>query len=186
MRENMQCFTWLENLKSGNILKPQDWFKSYSYVQWWIANRWILSISRLPWERSVTLSSFHGSVVNRPRVAGDVLQTPVSLTDWSSEQSFSFKSLKHHKSQTNRARDLTFLHNVHHVSHVMCHVSHVMCHLSHVICHVSIYLYIYIFYKLDELVSGGSAIIGAPSSSDWEALPLFLGWRCKMPPSQTN
>ena len=46
-------------------------------------------------------------------------------------------SSSHHIFQTVRARDLKFLHNVHHHICVMCHVSCVMCHVSCVTCHVS-------------------------------------------------
>ena len=65
----------------------------------------------------------------------------------------------------------------HYVLCVMCHMSCVMCHVSHVPCHVSpvtyqmsnIYVYIFLieiknyhnfFYKVGELVSGGSVING--------------------------
>ena len=46
------------------------------------------------------------------------------------ESFFSTKSLKYQKYETIRARELTFLHNVHHLSHVMCRVSCVTCHVS--------------------------------------------------------
>ena len=52
------------------------------------------------------------------------------IIPWLSHPTFSSKSSKHHKSQTVRARDLTFLHNVHHLTHVMCHMSSVMCQFS--------------------------------------------------------
>ena len=42
------------------------------------------------------------------------------------------KSSIHHKSQTIGARDLTFWHNIHHQSHVMCHVSPVTGHGSQI------------------------------------------------------
>ena len=57
-----------------------------------------------------------------------------------------------------RARDLKLLHNNHHLSCVMCHASGVMYHLSRVMCHNLIF---FIFYKLMELVDGGSVINGA-------------------------
>ena len=76
-------------------------------------------------------------------------------------------------SQTVRARDLQFSHNIHftlcvqclmsgvtyqvshvrcHMSLVMCHVSCVMCHVSCVMCHVS-YVICLFFKKVAELVS---------------------------------
>ena len=40
--------------------------------------------------------------------------------------------------QTIRARDLQFLHDIHHTLCVMCLVSHVRCHMSIVTYHVSL------------------------------------------------
>ena len=49
--------------------------------------------------------------------------------------------------KTNKARDLHFWHNIHHLSPVMCHMSRVTCHLSRVTCGIFyIYLYIYIYF----------------------------------------
>ena len=82
------------------------------------------------------LKSFHVYKKNRP-------STNTCVTNWfidlSSQWSFSSKSSKYHNSQTIRARDLTFLDNVHHMSCVMfmCHVSCVMCKVSPVTCHMS-------------------------------------------------
>ena len=44
------------------------------------------------------------------------------------------------------------------VPHVMCHVSHVSYHMSNVTCK---YCLLVFFYKVAELVSGGSVINGA-------------------------
>ena len=96
----------------------------------------------------------------------------VYLINWLSQSSFSSKSSKHHKSQTIRAGDLKFWHNVHHLSHVMFHVPCVICHVSPVTCHVSqvtctktktniIYIFCFFFYKLVELVVGRLVINGA-------------------------
>ena len=52
--------------------------------------------------------------------------------------------------------------------HVTCHISHVTCHLSRVTCHMS-HFFLF-FYKVLELIGGGSVINGAyPSSllNDW-------------------
>ena len=75
-------------------------------------------------------------VFNRPSVAGAVLQTPLSLIHSLIGDLFSFKSSKHHKSQTIRARELTFWENVYPPPHVTCHMSHVTCHVSCVTCRV--------------------------------------------------
>ena len=51
------------------------------------------------------------------------------------------------------------------MSHVTCPVSCVTCQVSGVTCHVE--LFIYLFYKVVELVGGGSVINGStPSSLD--------------------
>ena len=68
-------------------------------------------------------------LVNRPGVAGAVLQSPPLLTDWLIDSSFIPKTI--------RARELKFWENVHPTPCVMCHLSPVTCYLSHVICHVS-------------------------------------------------
>ena len=59
-----------------------------------------------------------------------------------------------------RARELTFWENVHLPPPVTCQVSHVTCHvhMSPVTCHMSNFIYIYFFYKVLKLVSGGYVI----------------------------
>ena len=47
-------------------------------------------------------------VINRPGEAGAVLETASSLINSLIESSFSSRSLKYHKSQTVRARELKF------------------------------------------------------------------------------
>ena len=92
-------------------------------------------------------------VINRPGVAGAVLQAPLSLIHSFCRSAYSFKSSKYHTTQTVMVRELTFWENAHphNMSHVKCHVSHVMCHMSIVTCHVShvmcnmAQLYIYFF-----------------------------------------
>ena len=59
-------------------------------------------------------------VINRPGVAGAVLQSPPSLTVQI--------SFEHCQSQIRRARELKFWENVHPTIYVMCHVSCVTCH----------------------------------------------------------
>ena len=70
----------------------------------------------------------HNFKVNRPGVAGAVLQTPSinSVT----ESSFVKISSKHLRSQIVKARDLTFFRKG---SCVTCHMPHVTCHISSVI-----------------------------------------------------
>ena len=47
-------------------------------------------------------------IINRPGVAGAVLQTPSSLIHSLSQNSFSYRYSKHHKSQALRGRELKF------------------------------------------------------------------------------
>ena len=64
---------------------------------------------------------------------------------------------KHCLSQTVRARELTFWHNVHLKPCVTCHVSHVPCHMS---------LLIFFVNKVVELIGGGYVI--------YKAYPFFI------------
>ena len=77
-------------------------------------------------------------LVNRPAVAGALLQTASSLIDfkWLTEWSFSSQSSRYHKSLTLRARELDFLENVHPPQYATCHLSLVTCHVSHARCHM--------------------------------------------------
>ena len=77
-------------------------------------------------------------LVNRPGVAGAVLQSPPSFI-YSLTDPLVQISSKHCQSQTGRARELKLWENVHlalcvmhHVSRVTCHVSPVTCLLTHV------------------------------------------------------
>ena len=90
-------------------------------------------------------------LLKRQGVAAAVLQTPLSLIHWLVKSSFSSNSVKHQKSLTIRASELTFLHNVHIQFCVICHVSCVICHVSCVMCHI-------FFYRLAEQVDGWSVI----------------------------
>ena len=102
-------------------------------------------------------------IINRTGVAGAVLQTTASLTDWTSHLTFSSQSSKHHISQAIRARNLKFLHKAHYLSHVINHMSHVTCYLSGVTCHMS-YKNIFSSFgiifldKLVDLYGGGPVI----------------------------
>ena len=59
------------------------------------------------------------NMFNRPSVAGAVLQTPFLLID----SSFSSESSRQLHTQTIKARDLKFLHNIYHLLCVRCHMS---------------------------------------------------------------
>ena len=54
---------------------------------------------------------------------------------------FFSQSLKHHHSQTVKAKELKFLEDVHCSSPTTCYMSHVICHLSLVRCQVVVCLY---------------------------------------------
>ena len=82
--------------------------------------------TQLIWTLSASFWSAHN--FNRPGVAGAVLQTPSSLSDWS----FSSQSWKPHYSLAVRARELKFWENVHSPPTFTFHVSCVTCHVSHV------------------------------------------------------
>ena len=87
-----------------------------------------------------------------------------------------------YNSQTLRARELTFLENVHphQVMHVTCHMSNVMCHVSCVMCQVSTIfssssnnIYIFNFYKVVVLVGEGLLLMGPTPSSNYR--PVIAG-----------
>ena len=78
-------------------------------------------------------------VFNRPGVAGAILQPPLWLIH-SFIESLSYlssKSSRHHKSQTVRAKNLTFWEYVHPPPCVTCQMSGTRCQVSGVTCHVS-------------------------------------------------
>ena len=68
------------------------------------------------------------------------------VTHWLNNSSFVEISSKHHNSQTVRARDLTFWHNVLHPLCVMCHLSHVMCHVVELVGRGSVINKTYLVY----------------------------------------
>ena len=101
-------------------------------------------------ETSLWEGSPNAAIINRPSVAGAVLQSPPllinSLNNWFIHPLVQISS-KHCQSQTGRARELKFWENVHPTLCVMCHVSCVMCHVSPVTFHLSpIPFYILIFF----------------------------------------
>ena len=67
--------------------------------------------------------------INRPGIAWDVLQTPLSINSlhWFSHWCYSSRSSKHQYTQTVKARGLNFerMFTPHHVLHVRCQVSDV-------------------------------------------------------------
>ena len=119
------------------------------------------------------LSNMAIGVFIRPGVAGAVLQTHLWLIKRLSHP-FVQTSSKHLLSQTIRARDLTFLHNVHHplcvtwhVSYVTCHMSGVRCHMSGVTCQVS-------------HVTSNSQTVRARELKFWEKVCLLPPVTCYM------
>ena len=104
--------------------------------------------------------SYITSVLNRPGVAGPVLQTPLSLINEVSKKSFSCQPLKYNQFQTLRARELTFWGIVHSLQTVRCQMSDVMCHMSLVTCHMSRVKCHIFFHKVVELIGGGSVFNG--------------------------
>ena len=79
-------------------------------------------------------------VINRPGLAGAVLQSSLSLFN-SFIHSWTHPlvqiSSKYSQFQTGKARKLKFCENVHPTICVLCHVSFVTCYVSHVTCHMS-------------------------------------------------
>ena len=78
-----------------------DFAKLVNFAYWWICIRKVLRSTGLP------------RLVNRPSVAGAVLQKPPSLIKSVGRWSFSSRSSKHHNSQMVRARELKFWDNFH-------------------------------------------------------------------------
>ena len=84
----------------------------------------------------------------RPGEAGAVLQTQLSLTDWSS-QSVSHPLWKYLQNTVSSkpwelgSWNFERMFTPQHVSQVTCPMSHITCHMSHVMC---ICFYIYFFF----------------------------------------
>ena len=103
-------------------------------------------------------------IINRPSVAGAVLQTALLLIDWLIMSLILFLQIF----TTIRTRELKLLENVHPTRCVMCQVSHVTCHLSCVTCHLSnIYIYIYILYIKIGQISGATWLSTGPKLSSF-------------------
>ena len=92
-------------------------------------------------------------IINRPCVAGAVLQSPPYLINSVSDLIVKIWS-KHSQSQTGRAMKLKFWENVDPTLCVMWHVSYVTCHMSPVTCHLlpitykkKIILFFFLFKK---------------------------------------
>ena len=122
---------------------------SRSLIEWWSPHHvsFKISATELLWlGRDNVLR-----IINRPGVAGALLQTPLWTIKSVRQWAFSFKSSKYHKSQTLRARNLKFWGNIHphNMSHGTCHVSCVICHMSHFACYVSYVTCIYLLLLLN-------------------------------------
>ena len=102
-----------------------------------IGDLWSKSIS-LFWP-TIALFFFSSSVsiINRPGVAGAVLQTTLSLINWVILCGNIFHTLPLPNRKSLSCVTCHVSHVVCHISCVTCHVSHVMCHISCVTCHVS-------------------------------------------------
>ena len=101
--------------------------------------------------------------IKRPGVAEAVLQIPLSLIHWLNDSSFSSKSSKYHKSQTEWARELTFWEIVQPPQHFTCHMSHATCNMSHVT--YNIFFFFYFFQNLQTMwVKGVLSTWPTPSS----------------------
>ena len=120
--------------------------RANKYTKWKPHLRW----PQKRWGRSISPST----IINRPGVAGTVLQTPSSLSQSVSQSVFSSEPSTHHYTQTGRARELKFWKNVFPPLRVTCHVSCVRCQVSGVTCP-------FFMEKVVEPVGGGSVINGA-------------------------
>ena len=68
------------------------------------------------------------------------------------------------------------------MSYVTCKVSHAMCHVSHVTCHGQLVpFFLLLFYKVVDLIGGGSVINGAfPIQFIEQLIPLDSRVRCDL------
>ena len=106
----------------------------------------------------------HLLIINRPRVARAVLQTPSLLNNSLSESAFSSKYATNLHSQAVRTRELKFWENVYLPPPVRCHMTHVICdmscvtwYISPVTCHMSVVtcIIIYLFYLIFFFIESG-------------------------------
>ena len=81
-----------------------------------------------------------------------VCKPPPSLIDPLIDSSFSSKYSTHHNSQTLRASDLKFVHNIYHLSLFMC-----KCNMSRFTCHMSHVIFSFIFFSSFFLLNGGAS-----------------------------
>ena len=128
-------------------------------------NSWTLQLS-------ATAIIFYITIINRPGVAGAVLQTALwavlqtalSFIKWLSEPfPPDIQNIIASKPLELESWNFDRIFTPYHVSCVMCHVSPLTCHVSPVTC---IFFSFSLFYtqnwkKVVELVSGGSVINGA-------------------------
>ena len=133
--------------------------------------------------------------INRPGVAGAVLQSASWLTDSFCQRAFSSNSSTYHKSQSRRAREQKFRENVQpqqhvtcHVSRVMCHVVHVTCHMSCVICHIYLFIYLFMENKLWSLSVEGLLSTGTTPSSfnSFIVVNIIIIFKCPINMSAKN
>ena len=137
----VHCFIINVNYYRLNLLLIQKYWKQM--------NRFCLVVSDI---RESLLTTGQPHLVNRPGVAGAVLQSPPllidSLTDWLSDPLVQISS-NHCQSQTGKERTEILRECS---SHTMCNVSYVTCHLPCVPCHVSpVTCNFFFFYSLKKL-----------------------------------
>ena len=102
-------------------------FVEHPWLHWVFWMWWIVMQLENHWVWGEVWRDFW--IINRPSVAGPVLQTPLSLINWLTHSTFMEISPEHLHSQTVRDRELKFWDKVHLPLPAMCHLSHVICHL---------------------------------------------------------
>ena len=120
-----------------------------------------------------------------PRCSWGCSENTILVNELSQSVGLFLQNFKNYKSQTVRARDLTFermftphnmSHVTSHVSSVTCHMSHVTCHMTHVICHLQhVMCHFFSSSFLDKVVKliGGWCVINRAYPSK------FVKWaRC--------
>ena len=79
---------------------------------------------------------YFSSIINRPGVAGAVLQSASSFHWVSQPFPHNLQNIINHKPEELGSWNLERMFTLHNMSHVTCHVR-VTCHVSHVRCHMS-------------------------------------------------
>ena len=100
---------------------------------------------------SATAIIFYTTIINRPGVAGAVVQTALSFIKWLSEPfPPDIQNIIASKPLELESWNFDRMFTPYHVSCVMCHVSRVTCHMAPVTCHLSpvtCFFVVFVFYK---------------------------------------